>query len=204
MCLGMTSTSIRLHRAGLLLSGTNLQHDPSPDVPLLKTCVGLGGLRQGILRGNGDPERASVTARSRRANWRGPNSMVSRTKRTHGGTRNRSRPPQDATRDGSTRQQSSSGTNSHRHAKTKTARIRISQSPQTVRIQIQDNGGGIPGFTTLEKSNFKLGESGLGGTTVTAVLPTCTHNERGAAMSSTCSGRCSLCCCRPGKTLVRR
>jgi PAS domain S-box-containing protein len=82
-------------------------------------------------------------------------------------------------------------TNIHRHAKTKTARVRISQSPQTVRIQIQDNGGGIPGFTTLEKSDFKLGvgiqgmrervrqlngefeiESGPGGTTVTAVLPT--------------------------------
>jgi two-component system NarL family sensor kinase len=82
-------------------------------------------------------------------------------------------------------------TNIHRHAKTKTASVRISQSPETVRIQIQDNGTGIPGFTTLEETNFKLGvgiqgmrervrelngsfeiASSPNGTTVTALIPT--------------------------------
>ena len=82
-------------------------------------------------------------------------------------------------------------TNVHRHARTKTAKVQISQSPQTVRIQIEDNGGGIPGFTTLEETNFKLGvgiqgmrervrqlngsfeiASSPNGTTVTAVIPT--------------------------------
>jgi PAS domain S-box-containing protein len=82
-------------------------------------------------------------------------------------------------------------TNVHRHARTKTAKVQISQSPHTVRIQIEDNGGGIPGFTTLEETNFKLGvgiqgmrervrqlngsfeiASSLNGTTVTAVIPT--------------------------------
>ena len=82
-------------------------------------------------------------------------------------------------------------TNVHRHARTRTAKVRISRSPQSVRIQIEDKGGGIPGFTTLAKANFKPGvgiqgirervrqlkgslevESGPGGTTVTAILPT--------------------------------
>jgi len=82
-------------------------------------------------------------------------------------------------------------TNVHRHPRTETARVRIRKSPQTVSIEIEDNGEGIPGFTTLEETNFKLGvgiqgmretvrrlngnfeiESGQGGTTVTAVLPT--------------------------------
>jgi signal transduction histidine kinase len=82
-------------------------------------------------------------------------------------------------------------TNVHRHARTKTAKVQISQSPHTVRIQIEDNGGGIPGFTTLEETNFKLGvgiqgmrervrqlngsfeiASSPNGTTVTAVIPT--------------------------------
>jgi signal transduction histidine kinase len=82
-------------------------------------------------------------------------------------------------------------TNVHRHARTKTAKVQISQSPHAVRIQIEDNGGGIPGFTTLEEINFKLGigiqgmrervrqlngsfeiASSPNGTTVTAVIPT--------------------------------
>jgi two-component system NarL family sensor kinase len=81
-------------------------------------------------------------------------------------------------------------TNVHRHARTKTAKVRISQNPQTVRVEIEDKGGGIPGFTTLAETNAKRGvgiqgmrervrqlrgslevEPGPGGTTVTAILP---------------------------------
>ena len=82
-------------------------------------------------------------------------------------------------------------TNSHRHAKTKAAKGKISQSPQTVRIQIEDNGGGHSGIHPLDETNFKLGvgiqgmrervlqldgsfeiESGPDSTSVTAVIPT--------------------------------
>jgi two-component system NarL family sensor kinase len=82
-------------------------------------------------------------------------------------------------------------TNVHRHAGTKTAKVRISQNPQTVRVQIEDTGVGIPDFIGLAEKNFTRGvgiqgmrervrqlggslevESGPGGTSVTATLPT--------------------------------
>jgi PAS domain S-box-containing protein len=81
-------------------------------------------------------------------------------------------------------------TNVHRHAKTRIARVQITCGPQKVMIQVQDKGQGIPGFTSLDDPNVKMGlgiqgmrervrqlkgqfniESGVSGTTLTAALP---------------------------------
>src|SRR5581483_7733 len=81
-------------------------------------------------------------------------------------------------------------TNIHRHAHTKTASVRIDRSSHSVKVQVQDQGKGILGFTSLDDPNVKLGvgiqgmrerirqlqghfaiESGATGTTVTAIVP---------------------------------
>lgn len=81
-------------------------------------------------------------------------------------------------------------TNVHRYAGTKTAKVRISQNLQTVRVQIEDKGVGIPDLMAPAETSFKRGvgiqgmrervrqlrgslqvQSGSGGTTVTATLP---------------------------------
>jgi signal transduction histidine kinase len=81
-------------------------------------------------------------------------------------------------------------TNVHRHARTRTARVQINCGPQKVTIQVQDKGQGIPGFTSIDDPNLKIGlgiqgmrervrqlkgqfniESGASGTTLTAALP---------------------------------
>lgn len=81
-------------------------------------------------------------------------------------------------------------TNVYRHAKTNRAKIRIRRTSDGISIQIQDRGPGIRGFAA-DRPNAKLGlgirgmrervrqlngtlkiESGTGGTTVTALVPT--------------------------------
>lgn len=81
-------------------------------------------------------------------------------------------------------------TNIHRYAQTKAATVRISQEPQSIRVEIQDQGRGIPNFTSLNDATFKSGvgirgmrerveqlkgkfdlRSGKEGTIVTALLP---------------------------------
>jgi signal transduction histidine kinase len=81
-------------------------------------------------------------------------------------------------------------TNVHRHANTRIARVQITCVTQRVMIQVEDKGQGIPGFTSLDDPNVKMGlgiqgmrervqqlkgqfniESGASGTTLTAALP---------------------------------
>jgi len=81
-------------------------------------------------------------------------------------------------------------TNVYRHAKTNRAEVRIRRTSDGISVQIQDRGPGIRGFTA-DSPNAKLGlgirgmrerigqlkgtfkiESGTGGTTVTAMVPT--------------------------------
>ena len=81
-------------------------------------------------------------------------------------------------------------TNVHRHARTSRAKVGVSQNWKQVKVRVEDHGGGIPGFKSLDEPNLKLGvgirgmrervrclkgsfdfETGAGGTTVTAVLP---------------------------------
>jgi signal transduction histidine kinase len=81
-------------------------------------------------------------------------------------------------------------TNIHRYAHTQTATVRIIQDSENVRVEIQDQGQGIPNFTSLTDATFKMGvgiqgmrervrqlkgrfelQSGKAGTTVTATLP---------------------------------
>lgn len=87
-------------------------------------------------------------------------------------------------------------TNIHRHARTNYAKVAVSQKSKQVKIQIQDEGTGIPGFKSLDQPNVKLGvgirgmrervrwlkgtfdiETGVGGTTVTAVVPMDCSND---------------------------
>lgn len=87
-------------------------------------------------------------------------------------------------------------TNIHRHARTNYAKVGVSQNSKQVKIQIQDEGTGIPGFKSLDQPNVKLGvgirgmrervrwlkgtfdiETGVGGTTVTAVVPMDCSND---------------------------
>jgi PAS domain S-box-containing protein len=81
-------------------------------------------------------------------------------------------------------------TNVYRHAKTNRAEVRIRRTSDGISVQIQDRGPGIRGYTA-DRPNAKVGlgirgmrerirqlkgtfkiESGTGGTTVTAVVPT--------------------------------
>lgn len=81
-------------------------------------------------------------------------------------------------------------TNVHRHAHTKAARVRVNRNSETIYIEIQDAGKGIPGFASLDTTTAKMGvglrgmreriqqldgkfefQSGEGGTTVKASLP---------------------------------
>src|SRR5207302_8148433 len=81
-------------------------------------------------------------------------------------------------------------TNIHRYAQTRTATVRIFQDSENVRVEIQDQGQGIPNFTSLNDATFKMGvgiqgmrervrhlrgkfeiQSGKAGTTVRAILP---------------------------------
>ena len=81
-------------------------------------------------------------------------------------------------------------TNIQLHARTRTATVRVGQDNESVRVEIQDQGRGIPGFTFSNDAQLKLGvglrgirervrqmhgqfelRSSSGGTTVVAILP---------------------------------
>jgi PAS domain S-box-containing protein len=91
-------------------------------------------------------------------------------------------------------------TNVHKHADVKVAVVRIDQVLHAIRLEIQDEGHGIPGFESLDQPNVRLGIglqgmrervqqlsgifeviSGRSGTTVTATLPTFLRSEVEAA-----------------------
>jgi signal transduction histidine kinase len=94
-------------------------------------------------------------------------------------------------------------TNIHRHARSKSAEVRIKQDAEAVHVQVRDQGRGIRGFTSLDQPNVQLGvgvqgmrervrqlkgsfdiESGPGGTTVTAVLPSKRRSQDAATSAA--------------------
>ena len=53
-------------------------------------------------------------------------------------------------------------TNVHRHANTKTSAVRIRTASSGITVEIEDKGGGIPGFKSIDNSSVRLGVGILG------------------------------------------